>query len=387
MFCTMSLKAILISLSLALAAEIIIPPLSGNGTYGVGLSIMALTDTSRQDPFAPTPQPRQVVVSAFFPTAMARDCDWHLVPYMSNATAAVVTQQSQPYIPNGTLESIRLTTCTPKQPHVHFQDPSDDHGKLGTPLILFSPGMGNPRLEYSAMAQAVASHGYVVVTIDHPYDASVVEFPDGHLVLAANITSLEQIAFDVQVRAADASFVLTQLGKAEIQEQLLPKGLTNLNTRRAAMFGHSLGGATTASAMLNDSRIVGGVNLDGTLFGPVIDQGLKDPLILWRHDVNESDPTWQGIWPHLDWKQNLLLLNSTHGTFTDLPVLAQLIGEDPATTPLLQPLLGSLGGVRGLEIMTAYLVAFFDMVLKCSSSDLLQGPSPAYPEVVFRESP
>ena len=37
-----------------------------------------------------------------------------------------------------------------------------------------------------------------------------------------------------------------------------------------AMFGHSLGGATAAAAMLEDQRITAGVNLDGSLVGPVV---------------------------------------------------------------------------------------------------------------------
>jgi len=46
------------------------------------------------------------------------------------------------------------------------------------------------------------------------------------------------------------------------------------------MFGHSLGGATAAAAMLDDQRIKAGVNLDGTLFGPVVNAGLDRPFML-----------------------------------------------------------------------------------------------------------
>lgn len=55
------------------------------------------------------------------------------------------------------------------------------------------------------MAQSLASEGYVVVTIDHPYDADVVEFPDGSYVLAANISSDDDAALDslLEVRNPD----------------------------------------------------------------------------------------------------------------------------------------------------------------------------------------
>lgn len=44
---------------------------------------------------------------------------------------------------------------------------------------MFSPGLSASRLLYSAQARALASYGYIVITLDHPYDALFVEFPDG----------------------------------------------------------------------------------------------------------------------------------------------------------------------------------------------------------------
>lgn len=82
---------------------------------------------------------------------------------------------------------------------------------------MFSPGAGTPRLYYGALAQSLARSGYAVITIDHPYDADVVEFPDGTLVFNTNITldipSLKKV---VLTRVSDASFVLTQLGQLSV---------------------------------------------------------------------------------------------------------------------------------------------------------------------------
>jgi hypothetical protein len=38
------------------------------------------------------------------------------------------------------------------------------------------------------MARSLASEGYAVVTIDHPYDASVVEFPNGKIIKTVGIS-------------------------------------------------------------------------------------------------------------------------------------------------------------------------------------------------------
>ena len=89
-------------------------------------------------------------------------------------------------------------------------------------------------------------------------------------------------------------------------------------TRRAAtvqrgMFGHSLGGATAAAAMLEDRRIKAGVNLDGTLFGPVVNAGLDRPfmLVAAQDHGRDNDETWAKFWANLrGWRLNLQLTGS-----------------------------------------------------------------------------
>lgn len=46
-------------------------------------------------------------------------------------------------------------------------------------------------------------------------------------------------------------------------------------------------------------------------------------------------------------------------------------------------LLGSIDGVRGLQITRTYVRAFFDTYLNNTPSPLLRGPTSAYPEVQF----
>ena len=39
-------------------------------------------------------------------------------------------------------------------------------------MVLFSPGLAGVRSQNTAWAQELASHGYVVVALDHPYDSA-----------------------------------------------------------------------------------------------------------------------------------------------------------------------------------------------------------------------
>src|SRR5207247_8010943 len=121
---------------------------------------------------------------------------------------------------------------------------------------LFSPGFGVERELYAGLVVDLASHGYFVVAIDHPHDASIVEFPDGHVVVPS---SQMDITAALSVRVADTRFVLTTLARLNRAGFLAG----DLDLGHVGMFGHSLGGAAAASAMLVDPRIDAGADLDG----------------------------------------------------------------------------------------------------------------------------
>ncbi len=353
------------------------------GSYGTNFAVTDLTDTAHLDPFAPKPENRSVVISAWYPAAPVNKCNWQHIPAYPEKVAAIFNAETAFVgVPNGTFKRIELEICNVDQNH--------QPNLSNTPVVLFYPGLGLSRLWYSAIAQAVASYGFIVVTVDQPYDADVVEYPDGRIVRAINSTwDQQQSELLVNVTAEEASFVLDELAKAEVVQKLspsykpIPKGFT---TDRAGIFGHSIGGATAAMAMYLDSRFVGGVNLDGGLYGPVIKQGLKNPLMLFGHKDNSTSSTWIDIWPHLNWRLDIEILNSTHTTFTDIPLLASLIFGTPLP-PMVQGIVGYIPGERARDIVAAYVAAFMKEVLLCEPQALLQRESPEYPEIEFDANP
>src|SRR5436305_2377386 len=150
-------------------ASAIIPKPSG--PYGVSLRMMKLTDSRRLDPFSPRIHLRNVMISAFYPGASANQCSASFVDYMPPATAAIEDQYYGQYgLPNGTFESPKLSLC---KESVHMAGQIQDF-----PIILFSPGLGNSRLLYSALAQCIGIFGYLVVSIDHTYTAYAEEYAD-----------------------------------------------------------------------------------------------------------------------------------------------------------------------------------------------------------------
>lgn len=121
------------------------------GPYNTSLATAELIDYRRLDPYAPTPQPRALMVSLFHPVSPAA-CSLDLTPYMDPITAAFEDAEYAPDgVQPGAVESLYLQMCHPhlkSNPHSSHPDQVSAY-----PLVLFSPGMGNSRLLYSAMAQ------------------------------------------------------------------------------------------------------------------------------------------------------------------------------------------------------------------------------------------
>ncbi|KIW14327.1 hypothetical protein PV08_07109 [Exophiala spinifera] len=356
-----------------------------NGPYGVGTATAELINTKLLDPYAPTKQDRRLMVSAFYPVAEIADCQHTNISYMPAGTAAVYDQEyGAAGLPNGTFEALHLALCG----NTLSQNPP----KNKYPLAIFSPGLGFSRLIYSSFAASLAALGYVVVTVDHPYDADVVEFPNGDLVMAANIndSDVSQLDTAVAVRTKDLSFVMDQMRNRTVTRSLLQKVYGKMNPSQTFVFGHSIGGAAAAETMLQDHRPLAGVNLDGTLFGQVVSEGLDKPFMFFEHDgKNQStEATWASIWTHLNSsKAQMTVVGSQHGTFTDFPIIVDTLGlRALIPSQELTPLIGSVKGERILTIVTTYVNAFFQFVLGHPPAPLLQQASPKFPDVVVANS-
>ena len=152
------------------------------------------------------------------------------------------------------------------------------------------------------------------------------------------------------------------------------------------MFGHSFGGATAAAAMLNDKRITAGLNMDGTFYGPVLQRGLDRPLLIFDtpNGTRLNFANYAEMRSHLrGWKLELAVAKAEHITFSDVPLLTKLMGWSPFTSTSTDPgaVLGTLDGKRAFDVITVYVVAYMDFVLRGVESDMLRVPSPLYPEV------
>jgi dienelactone hydrolase len=331
--------------------------------YNVTLTTGALIDYSRDDPYAPTPTPRELMLSVFQP---ARCTSTISVPYMPSKIA----DYQGPFLEETFNISVNLAplfreallpVCSGHNPNIPRRcSPIDDF-----PLLLFSPGYSIPRLYYNILASAIASEGFTVITIDHPGDANIMIYPDGREVYN-NASILDSPTWDEYARAADASFVIDQLSNASAMAQLLPhRGQRPFPTDRGVgMLGHSVGGASAIIAASRDSRIRAAINWDGTIFGsppasgltqdqPV--QAMSQPVLMMSHQCF-ADPSWLATWPQLKGPKLMVhVANTTHYTFSDVPSLFR--EAEQGIEPFAE-LLGTMAPPRMVRILTVYTAAW-----------------------------
>ncbi len=256
-----------------------------------------------------------------------------------------------------------------------------DHGRF--PILLNSPGMTDTTGWSTTQAEDLASHGYAVVAINHTHEAFSVHFPDGReAVTEVPLDSPQEVLRDLLLptRVADTRFVLDQLAEfagGSDRRQVLPTSLAaHLDLSKVGMFGHSLGGSTTAQAIHDDPRIRAGVDLDGPILGSVADDGVDRPLLMLasgRFPWSE-DPGWQPGWPNnTGLKVPLRLEGTEHMSFCDqqaiLPQLAAagLIPADAATRTV-----GSIDPDRSIDLQRNYLRAYFDAAFGRVGTDIIR---------------
>lgn len=242
---------------------------------------------------------------------------------------------------------------------------------------MFASGDGGPRTLGSGLVQDLASRGYVVVTVDHTYEADQVEFPGGRVVRAAPLPSkltpriiAALLKKHAKARVADLRYVLDRLPSLGI-----PMDLT-----RVGLLGQSIGGAAAAQALHDDPRVDAAVNLDGGYLGPVARTGVTKPFLQVSSD-RDPDPSWRTFWAaSKGWKRELRFAGAAHGSFTDLQALLPQVKNVPGVGELI----GTINPSRSVAAQRAYVTAFFDLHLKARRTPLFDKPDPRFPEVVIR---
>ncbi|MEV7579591.1 alpha/beta hydrolase family protein [Streptomyces erythrochromogenes] len=334
------------------------------GRFAVGREDLHLVDRSRTDPWAGS-GPRELLVTMRYP---ARRDTGSAGRYLTREEARLllVDKGLDQAIPVETLTGTASAARTGARPVA---------GRY--PLVVLSPGFTVHRATLTALAEDLASRGYVVAAVDHAYESVGTAFPGGRVLTClacdkARETGMQAVSDN---RARDVSFLLDRLTgphPAWRHAGIVDRG-------RIAMAGHSIGGASAIAAMATDPRIRAGVNMDGGNATPVPAGGLggRPFLLLGAQGRGPGgNASWDRDWPHLDgWKRWITFDGSGHFTFSDFPSIGQQLGLDDPEAPL--------PGDRSVELTRRYVGAFLDLHLRGEPRPVLDGPSADAPEVRF----
>ena len=280
------------------------------------------------------------------------------------------------------------------------------------PVVLISHGMGTGRVLHVSQAENLASHGFVVITLDHTYSTTATVFPDGRvtgLKTSLNIDNIYDISSRVgKIWEEDVEFVLNHIEKlnsGDIESRF--KG--SIDLKNIGIMGHSFGGSTAFNALNMSDKIKAGINMDGTFFALDDSYNLDKPFmfittedylkkfeIFKKDNVSEKDlmsakisrESYDKLKP-LEENEISIINNvikdggiilkidgTAHYNFTDFQLFSKLFKFAGMT--------GDIDGKRGALIVNEYVLDFFNKYLKGTGGNLIDGPSTEYPEVKFQ---
>jgi len=377
-----------------------------SGPYAVGTRTFLLVDRSRIDDASPIQNGyRTMSIQAWYPAELIGK-EESTTYITKDIRVAMEELNGPPAWFNGYLDLIRT--------HAYW-DASIAQTDEQFPVILYSPS-GNASL-HKTLFEELASQGYVVVSISHPHWSNVlfddqgialpqdgpgerykawfreesttaVQRAKGQILGGDRIAILEQAQIDLnrarpiaiaELRqwSKDVGFVLDHLA-----EMNLPGGLFDgqIDLNRAGVMGFSLGGATAGQFCVTDARCRVGINIDGFMFGDVLDGSLKVPFMFIHSENPELKPGLAGA----------LFYDRAEESAYVVQIAGARHGDLGAPSPNGQPIMIRMAtgfshfpdGAYLARIMNDYILAFLDKHLRQKPAQLLLGSSP-YPEVLF----
>jgi dienelactone hydrolase len=282
------------------------------------------------------------------------------------------------------------------------------------PVLLLSPS-GVPPLMLSAIAEELASHGFVVVGVNPTYETTVTAFGDGRLVplnpaatgaalgpqTGSHAEIFRQRASVCEYKAADLASVADQLENLTADSTERFKG--RLDLARLGALGHSFGGNAALELCSTDQRCRAAANLDGALWSDVGQVGLERPVlqVLAEHrefDQTGDDAVRAGAAPNVEWFEaekaitfggwrnvqqraqpgyTVQVNGAGHVSFMDvafLPLTDASIVKPAVEAMRIQP-------HRMWRITCDLLLAFFARHLNGAAAPLLDRPAADFPEL------
>lgn len=272
--------------------------------------------------------------------------------------------------------------------NVEFWYPEQADGTY--PLLVFSHGAFGIKTSNTSTFTELASHGYVVVSIDHPYHSFYTVSEDGKVVTVnpaylqefnnANkgVYSLEKY-FGLnqkwmKLRTDDMDFVMDTI--LEQAGQKKDAVYERIDTEKIGVFGHSMGGAASVALSREREDIDAVVNIDAPFFSELVYDKAANELTAKSEPYTipllniYSDDVWvqlDGSSPYIANKisnenfkgaYTVHFKGAKHLSLTDLPLFSPILAN------LLQGGKAEIDKYYAIETQNELILRFFDYALK-----------------------
>jgi len=330
------------------------------GPSQVGTQLMDMVDSSRDDQFLADGTKRELLVRFWYPASLAQGC----VPaeYTAPAVWSYFSQLAKIPLPKVSTNSCMDAPIT-EGPH---------------PVVVFTHGYTGTFTDYTFLAEDLASRGYVVASVDHTYEATAVQFPDGRLVKSVLGSHLAEstwrrdeqaLSFAISVRLSDLKFMVDELERLNAKAGSPFAG--KLDMARIAVAGHSLGGLTALLSVEQEKRFRAGITIDGDVSDGSVRVTNTPVLILAMGHDRWGDNECR-LWSDL---RGARLAVNFQGAEHVTPSDAVWLAKDAVRT-------GDMSPEKTIQALRDYIAAFLDTNLRGKPLDpLLNGPSSDYPDV------
>lgn len=228
------------------------------GDYPVGRTRLFWTDQSRPEAHTEDPSDkREVVATLWFPAEEGTGVRAGYVERLSQTADGLVSSGE---LSRAAVQGLRLV-----------RDPARVGAKISPakesyPVVILSPGNLTNVEFYASIAEDLASHGYLVVGVDHPYQVAAVELAGGKVAVydAAAGEGPDAAAAKIRERVADLRFVLDRLDEMRAAGDGIGR---RMNLERIGVMGHSNGGIAAVETCRVEPALGGCLNLDGQMAG------------------------------------------------------------------------------------------------------------------------
>ena len=356
------------------------------GQHLIGTKRMVWIDSTRTNWFLDGYGPyRQLMAQIWYPAdASALLSSVKKSKYIDNKKALTYTIELQGYkIPEILTNQIGSIKCN------SWEDASPVSNKK-FPILIFSHGHGGLRTQNTNQVEELVSHGYIVIAVDHTYDAGFVEFPDGNI--AYSLTSKpegerlnetpETFYTRFGYRVDDIDFVINKIDSFDDYDLNISAIMDKNNI---GIFGHSFGCLTSVYATYFNDRIKSCFGLDGwfePLHDSLVFKNINKPIMHLGQNNKGDEQFWNDI--------NFVKMNNFIKSNSDLSVMVDIPGShhydytDFTYFSYLAKKLNFSGIVstkKMANIMNVTLLDFFNYTLKDDKKINLDNYKKEFPEI------